>query len=177
MAENTDSPGPAETVSTASASQQDGAPSTKQASRRPAAKRSGATRTSAAKRASGASTTSARPKPQTRTAGTSRRESTQSGIGAVGSYAERAVLIPVGAALIARERLLGGVNDVISSYSTAKKTQAQLHRFERRGLSARDRVEHEARRTRVRFERELRRRKRELDRTAGKVQDRILNLV
>lgn len=112
-------------------------------------------------------------------------------MGAVGTYAERAVLIPVGAALIARERLVDGVSDVISTYSTSTKAQAQLRRFEKRGGTVRDRIERDARRTRVRFERELRRRKRELDRTvtgidrrvshtaslAGKVQDKILELI
>ncbi len=106
-------------------------------------------------------------------------------IGAVGSYAERAVLIPVGAALIARDKLAAGVGDLPRDPSTANaRAQAQLRKFERRGTTARNSLEREARRTRVRLERELRKRRGELDRAvsdldrhrgslAGKVQDRL----
>jgi hypothetical protein len=82
----------------------------------------------------------------------------------VGDYAERAVLIPVGAALVARELVASSVSDVISSYSTPTKAQAQLRKFEHRGSTARTRLEREVRKTRTRVERELRERRRELDR-------------
>lgn len=106
----------------------------------------------------------------------------------LGAYAERAVLIPVGAALIARERVLAGVNDTLDSYSTSAKASAQLRRFERRGNTARNRVERELRRTRVRVEREVRqtrtrverevkRRRREGEELASRVQERLLNIV
>jgi hypothetical protein len=107
-------------------------------------------------------------------------------------YAERAVLIPVGAALIARDRVLTSVNDTISRYSSTSKAQAQLRRFERRGTIARNRIEREVRKTRVRVERELRQRRRKIEKTveerrdavtknsselANRVQERILSLV
>jgi len=113
----------------------------------------------------------------------------------VGDYAERAVLIPVGAALIVRDRVVSSVNDTISSYSSTARAQAQLRRFERRGATARNRLEREVRKARVRFERELRQRRREIERTvsdlderrdavtknstelANRVQERILSLV
>ena len=106
----------------------------------------------------------------------------------VGVYAERAVLIPVGAALIAREQVLARVNDTIDSYSSASKANAQLRKFERRGNTARNRLEREVRKTRVRVEREVRqtrgrverevtRVKRDGEDLAGRVQERILNLV
>jgi predicted nuclease with TOPRIM domain len=119
-----------------------------------------------------------------------------------GDYAERAVLIPVGAALIARERIVSTVNDTVSTYASPSKTQAQLRRFERRGVTARNRLEREVRKARVRVERELRQRRRRIESTvsdleerrdslaksaddlanrvpelANKVQDRILSLV
>ena len=108
--------------------------------------------------------------------------------GNVGSYAERAVLIPVGAALIAREQVLARVNDAIDYYSTPSKASAQLRKFERRGNTARNRVEREIRKTRVRverearqtrtrIEREVRRRQRDGEELAGRVQERILSLV
>lgn len=91
----------------------------------------------------------------------------------VGGYAERAVLIPVGAALIARDRLVAGVNDLPRDTSTANaRAQAQLRKFERRGTSARNSLEREARRTRVRLERELRKRRGELDRAVSSLDKR-----
>ena len=85
-----------------------------------------------------------------------------------GEYAERAVLIPVGVALTARDRLLSSVNGAISNYSTPAKARAQLRRFERRGATARNRLEREVRKARVRVERQLRRRRREIERTVGR---------
>jgi hypothetical protein len=94
---------------------------------------------------------------------TARTASTRSATDRVGDYAERAVLIPVGAALVARERVVSGVSDVLSSYSTPTKAQAQLRKFERRGSTARSRLEREVRKTRTRVERELRERRHELE--------------
>ncbi|MHB8532677.1 MAG: hypothetical protein ACYDC2_08150 [Solirubrobacteraceae bacterium] len=83
--------------------------------------------------------------------------------GVFGDYAERAVLIPVGAALIARDRVVSGVTDTLSSYSSSSKAQAQLRKFERRGNTARKRLEREVRKARVRVERELRLRRKETE--------------
>jgi hypothetical protein len=90
----------------------------------------------------------------------------------LGDYAERAVLIPVGAALTARDRVVSSVGGTIANYSTPAKAQAQLRRFERRGATARNRLEREVRKTRVRVERQLRRRRREIERTVGDLEDR-----
>ncbi len=87
--------------------------------------------------------------------------------GVVGDYAERAVLIPVGAALIARDRVVSSVTDTFNSYSTPSKAQAQLRKFERRGATARKRLEREVRKTRVRVERELRQRRKNVGRTVN----------
>ncbi len=106
----------------------------------------------------------------------------------VGAYAERAVLIPVGAALIAREQVLARVNDTIDNFGTPSKANAQLRKFERRGNTARNRlerevrktrvrVEREVRQTRVRVEREVRQRRHDGEELASRVQERILNIV
>jgi hypothetical protein len=95
---------------------------------------------------------------------TASRPGTRSTTALAGDYAERAVLIPVGVALAARDRVVSGVNEVISSYSSPAKAQTQLRKFERRGNTARNRLEREVRKTRTRLERELRERRRELDR-------------
>jgi hypothetical protein len=87
-------------------------------------------------------------------------------------YAERAVLIPVGAVLTARDRVVSTVNDTLSSYSSTTKAQAQLRRFERRGVTARNRLEREVRKARVRVERELRQRRREIESTVSELEER-----
>jgi hypothetical protein len=92
--------------------------------------------------------------------------------GVFGDYAERAVLIPVGVALTARDRVLSSVTDTISTYSSSTKAQAQLRRFERRGATARNRLERQVRKARVRVERQVRQRRRELERTVGDFEDR-----
>ena len=89
-----------------------------------------------------------------------------------GDYTERAVLIPVGAALIARDRVVSSVNDVVASYGSTTKAQAQLRRFERRGTTARNRLEREVRKARVRVERELRQRRRDLEQTVNTLEER-----
>jgi hypothetical protein len=141
----------------------------------PASPRS--TKSTASKRAAGAAKTS-RARSAGAGAGRSRATSrgnsarrgaatrataTRSATDRVGDYAERAVLIPVGAALVARERVTSGVSEALSSYSTPTKAQAQLRKFERRGSTARSRLEREVRKTRTRVERELRERRRELE--------------
>ncbi len=102
----------------------------------------------------------AQPKPGTRTAAR--------------SYAERAVLIPVGAALLA-----------IETYSSPTRARTQLRKFERRGSRARNQLEREVRQTQARLDRELRHRRRELEQRvqsrlresselADRVQERVL---
>ncbi|HSZ13727.1 MAG TPA: hypothetical protein VK790_06805 [Solirubrobacteraceae bacterium] len=141
-------------------------------------------------------------KPAAAKAAPAKRASTRGATQAKATHAERAVLIPVGAALIARERVVSTVSDTISTYGSTTKTQAQLRRFERRGVTARSRLEREVRKARVRVERQLRQRRRTIESTvseleerrdavvksssdlagrvpelAGKVQERILSLV
>jgi hypothetical protein len=86
-----------------------------------------------------------------------------------GDYAERAILIPVGAALIASETVTSSVNDMLSTYSSSSKLEAQLRKFERRGGTARKRVERAVRKRRSRVERELRQRRRGLERQRTRV--------
>ncbi len=111
-------------------------------------------------------------KPAAAKAASAPRVSTSNGRADFGDYAERAVLIPVGAALIARDRVVSSVSDTISIYSSGPKTQAQLRRFERRGATARKRLEREVRKARVRVERELRQRRRAFESTVNEIDDR-----
>jgi hypothetical protein len=83
------------------------------------------------------------------------------------------VLIPVGAALLARDRVLETVNQAISSYNSTAKASAQLRKFERRGSTARNRLEREVRKTRVRVEREVRHTRNRLEREVRHTRTRL----
>jgi hypothetical protein len=78
-------------------------------------------------------------------------------------YAGRAVTIPVGAALVARDNVV----ELATKYSSLDKVErelrarrrrveTELRRFERRGETARTRLERELRESRTRVERDLR---------------------
>ena len=67
-----------------------------------------------------------------------RAEAETTRLGAVAHQAERAVLIPVGAALEARDRMTGAVR----TYSDTRLTRQELNRFERRGAKALGRTRH-----------------------------------
>ncbi len=140
---------------------------TKSAAKAASRTRAGAARTRGVqtrKTASAASPRSTRKQStRTRTSAAGTRADTRSTAALAGDYAERAVLIPVGVALSARDAVVAGVNDVIDSYSSPTKAQTQLRKFERRGHTARNRLEREVRKTRTRIERELRERRRELE--------------
>lgn len=83
------------------------------------------------------------------------------------AQAERVVLIPVGAALTARDAVV----DVVSPYTESResatkelnklqgKLETSLKQYERRGATARNRAVREVKRTRTRVERELRHRR------------------
>jgi hypothetical protein len=149
---------------------QGGRKGAKGASRKPATRKASSSKTQRAKaaRARAASQTRA----AVRQAEAARRHTLADRSSVLSDYAERAVLIPVGVALTARDRL----NSTIATYSNPTKAQAQLRRFERRGATARNRLEREVRKARVRVERQLRRRRRVLERSVGELGDRVVEL-
>ena len=131
-----------------------------------------ARRASQAKRPQAKATRARAAPTRPRRRSTQAQAATRDTAGAVGEYAERAVLIPVGAALIAREKVVSGVSDTLATYSSTTKTKAQLRKFERRGTTARNRLEREVRKTRVRVERELRQRRRDIETTVSELDER-----
>lgn len=62
-----------------------------------------------------------------------------------GEIAPKVVLVPVGAALIAREGVVTTIGDLRANYSTRRKTELELRRFERRGTSAVKKIERDVR--------------------------------
>lgn len=128
--------------------------------------------------ASADTTTARAAKPRKRAASPKRATTSRSTTStARSSYAERAVLIPVGAALTARDRVVASVNDTFTNYSSTSRAQAQLRKFERRGATARKRLEREVRKARTSVERELRKRRQESAEFADRFQERIQSLV
>jgi hypothetical protein len=91
----------------------------------------------------------------------------------VQAQAERAVLIPVGAALVARDSVIDAAKPYTAGRESAereldklqKRVGTNLRRFERRGTTARNRAVREVKRTRTRVERELRQRRNKTLRT------------
>jgi hypothetical protein len=108
------------------------------------------TRTAGSSRGSRATSTSTQPK--------TRVEHAQ-------MIAERAVLVPIGASLLARDNLVSTVKGFASKYRTRTNFERELKRYERRGVTARNRFERQVRRTRTRVEREMRQRRNLVERT------------
>ena len=94
--------------------------------------------------------------------------------------AERVTLTTLGAALEARDRVVGFVNDWVSTFGAPFTGRAgaseQLRAFERRGTTERTRLEREAKRARTRFEREVRSRRRDAERVVTRAKDQVANL-
>jgi hypothetical protein len=139
------------------------------------AKKAAATR--AANRGSAARTTATRKAKATATRtetaaakkAAAAKAETKSTVSRAAEYAEKAVFVPVGATLMARDLVLDTVEDLRSKYSTRNKAEAQLRRFERRGSSAFKGIERDAKKTRTRVERELRQRRARVERELKKV--------
>jgi len=122
---------------------------------KPAAKRAGA------RRARSTATSNA-----TRATPTTRTEQAQ-------QLAERVVLIPVGAALEARDRIAGAIDVLSSPTSSREAIAARLDQYERRGGDARANLEREVRRTRRGFDKQ----RAEVQKTVTNLPNRVENVV
>jgi len=140
-----------------------------------AAKKAAATR--AANRGAAARTTTARKAKATAARGRTNaartaadaRDELQTPLHRATDIAEKVVLVPVGAALIARDEVVATFEDLRSSYGTTTKAKQELRRFERRGSSAVRGIERDAKKTRTRVERELRQRRSRLEKELRRV--------
>ncbi len=68
------------------------------------------------------------------------------------AIAQRAVLVPIGASLLARDNLVRTVKGLAPKYTTRSGLQREIKRYERRGATERNRFERQVRHTRSRFE-------------------------
>lgn len=120
------------------------------------------TKTSAARGRTSATRTAAEAKDEIRTP-----------LSRAGDVAEKVVLVPVGAALVARDEVVATFEDLRSSYGSRTKAKQELSRFERRGSSAVKGVERDAKKTRTRVERELRQRRSRLEKELRRVDQEL----
>jgi len=87
--------------------------------------------------------------------------------------AERVILVPVGASLLARDNIVSTVRGLATKYRTRTSFERELKRYERRGVTARNRFERQVRKARTRFERELRQRRTRVERTVKQNRRRL----
>jgi hypothetical protein len=133
-------------------------------------------RSTAAKKAAQTRSANARKRSTAaKKAAATRAQANRTPVDYVTEYAEKAVLVPLGASLVARDRVIDTVTDLRDTYSTREKAERDLkarqrrletdiRKFERRGTTARNRFEREVRKTRTRVERTLRQRRTRLER-------------
>jgi hypothetical protein len=132
-----------------------------------ATNRSTAAKKAAATRARNQATEARKRSTAAKQAAATRRELERTPVERYVDLAGRAVTIPVGAALVARDSLVSTVGELAAKYSSLdaverelragqRRVGSDLRRFERRGTTARDRFERELRRRRERVERDLR---------------------
>lgn len=112
------------------------------------------------------STTRRKPASAGRTTSTSRTASRT-------TLAERAVLVPVGAGLLARDNLVSTVKGFASTYRSRSNFEREIKRYERRGVTARNRVERQVRRARTRVERDLRQHRSLVEKTMRQNRSRV----
>jgi hypothetical protein len=126
-----------------------------------AAKKAAATRKRNATKRSTTATKAAATRRQTTAAkqAAETKQEAKTSIKRAGVMAEKAVLVPVGAALIARDEVKSTIDELRKSYSTRNKTENELRRFERRGTSAIKGIERDVKKSRAKIERELRQRR------------------
>ena len=70
-----------------------------------------------------------------------------------------------GASLLARDNLVSTVKGFATRYRTRTGLEREIRRYEKRGVTARNRLEHQVRRARTRVEREMRQRRSLVERT------------
>jgi hypothetical protein len=138
-----------------------------------ATRRRDATRTSAATAKTSARRTVKEAENTAREASGAVSTESKAGIAQAQQLAERAVMVPVGAGLVARDNLVSTVKGFASKYRTRASLERELKRYERRGTTARDRVERQVRGTRIRFERELHQRRGSVERAVGQNRRRL----
>ncbi len=138
-----------------------------------ATRKRNATRRSATATRASASRTATSAKTTAETAASATRAESKVRVNQVQQIAERAVLVPVGASLMARDNLVSTVKGLAGKYGNRTSVERELQRYERRGSTARNRLERQVHHTRTRVERELRQRRNRVEKLVSNTQDRL----
>lgn len=131
-----------------------------------ATKRSTAARKAAQTRSANQASQARQRTTAAKKAAETRRELAKTPVDRVQEYAEKAVLVQVGAGLVARDALIEAVEGLRTSLTSREKAEkelelrrrrleAELKRFERRGTTARTRLERDLKQRRSRFEKDV----------------------
>ena len=126
--------------------------------------RSQGTRRTTAKRKASATRSRTTTAARRRVSSTTSSTQAQTPVRRAQALAERVVLVPVGATLLARENLVSTVGGFVTRHTSRTGFERELKRYERRGATARNRFERQIRRTRTRVERQLRQRRTRIER-------------
>ncbi|HEX8857021.1 MAG TPA: hypothetical protein VF752_15605 [Thermoleophilaceae bacterium] len=157
-----------------------------QTKRRATAKKGAATRQRSTARRSASSTRSnaRRTTKSAASTATQRAKAEATGLQAVALQAERAVLVPVGAALTARDSIVENVKPYTSRETAQReisrlqrRVEVNLRKFERRGTTARNQLERDLKRNRTKVERFVRRNRRQVESQAENLVSNVSNLV
>ena len=72
---------------------------------------------------------------------------------------EKAILVPVGVSLLVRDDVVSTVKDIAGKYQAPGGFEKELKRYEKRGATARTRLERQVRKQRTELEQDLRKRR------------------
>jgi hypothetical protein len=72
---------------------------------------------------------------------------------------EKAILVPVGVTLLVRDDVVSTVKDIAGKYQAPGGLEKELKRYEKRGATARTRLERQVRKQRTKVEQDLRQRR------------------
>ena len=89
------------------------------------------------------------------------------------AIAQRAVLVPIGATLVARDNLVRTVKSLAPKYTTRSGLQREIKRYERRGVTERNRFERQVRHTRSRLEDGVQHRRSNVEKTVRENRRRL----
>ncbi|MGH2907987.1 MAG: hypothetical protein ACRDK8_01665, partial [Solirubrobacteraceae bacterium] len=94
----------------------------------------------------------------------------------VRQLAERTVDVQVGAGLLARDSIVASVRGLATTLGDRARMERQIARYERRGASARNRLERQVQRTRNDFESGVRERRSRVTRLVGEARSRLRSI-
>lgn len=132
---------------------------------RPTTARRTTGKTTARKSTSGTASKSTSGSVRRSTSTSARRKRPRTPVEQAQAMAERAVLVPLGAGVIARDNLIGTVKGLATKYTTRSGLQREIRRYERRGVTERNRFERQVRQARSHFQSEVRQRRSNVEKT------------